>query len=93
MALLIFFMSEFATSIDRGSDVTNPSFWGYIIYVSISIMLIITIGKIVLNLAPERSEFAATEKVANESYRQYSHRLDTISKTYAKEIESMKKGN
>ena len=86
-------MSEFATSIRRESDVTNPSFWGLIIYVLISILLIITIGQIVLNLAPERSEFAATEKVANESYRQYSHRLDTISKTYAKELESIKKRN
>ncbi len=86
-------MSEFTTSIRKGSDVTNPSFWGLIIYVFISILLIITIGQIILNLAPERPEFAATEKVANESYRQYSHRLDTISKTYAKEIESIKKGN
>jgi len=86
-------MSEFATSIRKESDVKNSSFWGLIIYVLISILLIITIGQIVLYLAPERSEFAATEKVANESYKPYSHRLDTISKTYAKELESIKKGN
>ena len=85
-------MSEY-TSIKKGSDVTNPSFWGLLIYVFVSVLLIIAIGQIVLSIAPERSEFAAIEKVANESFNHYSHRLDAISKTYAKELESINKGN
>ena len=85
-------MSEFSTTIHRESDNKDQSLWEYLIYVSLSIVLIIVAGKIVLNLVPERPEFVETEKVANETYKQYSLKLDTISSRYAKELQAIKKG-
>ncbi len=86
-------MSELNTTIDRESDDKDTSVWEYMIYVSLSIVLIIVVGKIVLNLVPERSENFEIEKVANETYKQYSQRLDLISRNYAKELETIKKEN
>jgi hypothetical protein len=86
-------MSELNTTIDRESDDKDTSVWEYMIYVSLSIVLIIVVGKIVLNLGPERSEYFEIEKVANETYKQYSQRLDLISRNYAKELEKIKKEN
>ena len=84
-------MSELNTTIDRESGDKDTSVWEYMIYVSLSIVLIIVVGKIVLNLEPERSEYFEIEKVANETYKQYSQRLDLISRNYAKELETIKK--
>ncbi len=69
---------------------TSPGVWDYIIYISLSIVLIIAAGKFVFKLVPKRSEFARTEQVALKKYRQYSQRLDAISQKYAKEMESLK---
>jgi hypothetical protein len=44
-------------------------------------------------IAPERSEYLKVEKVADETYRQYSQRLDEISKKFAKELEAKNKEN
>jgi hypothetical protein len=46
---------------------------------------------IFLNLVPEKSEYLKVGKVANETYRQYSQKLDAISKKYAKELEAINK--
>lgn len=86
-------MSELNTTIDRESEDKDTSVWEYMIYVFLSIVLIIMVGKIVLNLEPERSEYFEIEKVANETYKQYSQRLDLISRNYAKELETIKKEN
>jgi hypothetical protein len=72
------------------SEATSLRVWRYMIYVSLSIVLIIGVSNFVFNLVIERSEFTETEKVANETYKKYSQRLDTISEMYAKEIEATK---
>ena len=84
---------ELVTGIDKKSDDTNPSFWEYSIFVSLSIVLIVLIGNFVFSLVPERSEFVGAEKVADETYKLYSHRLDLISKKYEKELEAVEKDN
>ena len=53
-------------------------------------MLIIAISRFALYLIPERSEFVRTEKVANETYEQYSQQLEAICNESAKEIEAKK---
>ena len=63
----------------------GPSIWEYILYVSISIALIIAAGKYIMNLVPERAGLVKTKKTAIETYKQYSQRLDAISKKYANE--------
>jgi hypothetical protein len=72
------------------SEGKSLSVWRYMIYVSLSIVLIIGVSNFVFNLVTERSGFIETEKVANETYKKYSQRLDTISEMYAKEIEATK---
>jgi hypothetical protein len=84
-------MTESDPTIDRKSDKKEPSILIYIISVSVSIVMIITISKLVFNLIPERSEFVYTEKVADETYKEFSQRLETISKEYIKEIKAKEK--
>ena len=79
----------------KNSDVANTrsSPWNHIIFVPLTILLLIMAHGFFLDLAPERSEYLKVEKVANETYRQYSQRLDAISKKYAKELEAINKKN
>jgi hypothetical protein len=72
---------------------TKPSVWELLIFVPLIIMLLIMADGIFLNLTPERSGYLKMQKVANETYRQYSQRLDAISKKYAKELEAINKEN
>ena len=84
-------MSELVATADRESEIANPSVWSYIISVSVSIVLITGISKFALNLVPERTEFVGTEKVANETYKKFSQRLETIKKESVKDMEATKK--
>ena len=84
-------MTELSISRDQTPEISKPSIWNYIISVAVSIVLIITISRLVFDMVPERSEFANKENVANETYTNYFERLDSISKKYAKEFESLKK--
>ena len=84
-------MTELSISKDRAPEISKPSIWNYIISVAVSIALIITISRLVFNLVPERSPFADTEKVANETYANYFQKLDSMSKKYEKEFKSLKK--
>jgi hypothetical protein len=88
-------MSEFSTAKDRESNttITKPNGWELLIFVPLIILLLIMADGIFLNLAPERSEYLKVEKVADETYRQYSQRLDAISKKFAKELEAKNKEN
>ena len=86
-------MTKSETTIDKAPDVKEPSIWIYIISVSLSIVLIITISRSVFNLVPERSDFVETETVANEAYKKYSHQLDALSEKSAKEIVATTKGS
>ena len=56
-------------------------------------MVTVAVSIYVIDLFPERSEYFAREDVANETYKSYSQRLNTISQKYAKELEIMEKVN
>jgi len=84
-------MSELGATVDRESEIANPSIWNYIIGVSVSMALIIGISQFVFDLVPERSEFIETEKVANDTYKKYTQRLEAIKKESAKEMEATKR--
>jgi hypothetical protein len=88
-------MSELSTLKDRatyGSKLMQIV-WELLIFVPLIILLLIIADGIFLNLASERSEYFKVEKVANETYRQYSQKLDAISKKFAKELEAINKEN
>jgi hypothetical protein len=84
-------MVESVTEKGRNSDSKEPSVFIYIISVTVSIALIIGISQFAFSLVPERSEFIKTERVADETYKEFSHRLETISEKSAKEIKATRK--
>jgi uncharacterized protein YqhQ len=73
---------------DSKPDNRKPSAWIYIIGVSVSVVMIVLISRFVFNLVPARSEFVDTEKVANETYQEFSQQLEAISAKSAKEFEA-----
>ena len=75
----------------KKSENREPSILIFIISVSVSIALIIGISQFAFSLVPERSEFIKTERVADETYKEFSHRLETISEKSAKEIKATRK--
>jgi hypothetical protein len=78
---------------ESNATITKPSVLELFIFVPLMILLAIMAHGVFLDLASERSEYLKVEKVANETYNQYSQRLDAISKTYAKELEAINKEN
>jgi hypothetical protein len=64
----------------------KPKIWIHRSLVVLIIMLIVVAGRIFLNLGSDSSEKAEMEKVAFEKYKQYSQKLDELSKRYAKEM-------
>ena len=73
--------------------VTGPSVWEYILYVSVSIVMVIMIGKFVFNITAERTGPIRAKQAAIEVYKQYSLRLDEISKKHSDELKSGKEVN
>jgi hypothetical protein len=73
--------------------VTGPSVWKYILYVSVSIVMVFVIGKFFFNIASERTGSIRSKQVAIELYKHYSLRLDEISKKHADEMISAKEVN
>jgi hypothetical protein len=57
------------------------------------IILILMVGINFLILESGKSEYSEMEKVAFQKYKQYSQKLDAISKKYVKELEAIKKEN
>ena len=74
-------------------EATGPSIWEYILYVSVSIVMVIMIGRFVFSIATERTGSIRAKQAAIELYKQYSLRLDEISKKHADELKSVKKVN
>ena len=72
---------------------TKQNDWKLRIFIPLILILILMAGGIFLNLESESPEFAETEKLAYETYWQYSQKLDAISKKYVKELEAIKKEN
>ena len=84
-------MGESISEGNSKSGNREPSILTFIIGVLVSIVMIVTISQLVFNLVPARTEFVYTEEVAFETYKAVSQRLEDISKTYVKEIESKEK--
>ena len=79
------------TEKSRKSDSREPNILIYTISVTVSIALIIGISQFAFSLVPERSEFIEITRVADETYKEFSHRLETISKERVKEIKAKEK--
>jgi hypothetical protein len=84
-------MDESISERNRKSDNREPSILVFIVGVLVSIVMMITISRLVFNLVPARSEFVYTEEVAFETYKEVSQRLEAIRKAYFKEIEAKEK--
>jgi len=55
--------------------------------------MVIMIGKFVFNIAAERPESIRAKQAAIELYKQYSLKLDEISKKHADDLKSVKEVN
>jgi hypothetical protein len=77
----------------RKSYSRQPIIFIYIMCVFVVIALIIGISQFVFNLAPERSEFIETERLAEETSQKFSLRLETIREKSAKEIKATRKNS
>jgi hypothetical protein len=55
--------------------------------------MVIVIGKFVFNIAEQRTGSIRAKQAAVEVYKQYSLRLDEISKKHADELKSVKEVN
>ena len=73
----------------KENDVTAPRAWVSLLGVFLSAVIIIAAAKIALNLYPKRSDFLAVEKVAAETYNQYSLRLEAIKKECLNELNAI----
>ncbi len=81
-------MSKLSGTWNGGFEVTTPSIWKYTVYVLLSLVIIIAVGKFAFNSAAPKSNLVRTEKAAIKVYQQYTQELDAISKKYASELEA-----
>ena len=66
-----------------------PRAWVSLLGVFLSALIMVVAAKIALNLYPKRSDFLTSEKVAAETYSQYSLRLEAIKKECLNELETI----
>ena len=66
-----------------------PRAWISLLGVFLSAVIMVVAAKVALNLYPKRSDFLATEKVAAETYSQYSLKLEVIKKECLTELETI----
>jgi hypothetical protein len=66
-----------------------PRPWVLLLGVFLSAVIMVVAAKVALNLYPKRSDFLASEKVAAETYNQYSLRLEAIKKQCSIELEAI----
>ena len=84
-------MTELIAAIEVKPENRTMNVWEYIIFVSLLIVVMVAICINVFNLFPVRPKYFAGEEVANQTYKSYLERLNTISHNYAKELEAIKK--
>jgi len=82
-------MSYLSANRYKGNDAKAPRAWVSLLGVFLSAVIMVVAAKIALNLYPKRSDFLATEKVAAETYSQYSLRLEAIKKECLTESEAI----
>jgi hypothetical protein len=71
------------------NDATAPRTWvSLLAFISLAVIIFIT-ANFALNRYPKRSNFLVTEKVAAETYNQYSLRLEAIKKECLTELEKV----
>jgi hypothetical protein len=73
------------------SNTKAPRAWVSLLGVFLSAAIMVVAAKLALNFYPRRSDFSAPEKVAAETYSQYSLRLETIKKQCLNELDSIAK--
>ena len=73
----------------KQSDATAPRAWVFLLGVFLSAVIMVVAAKIALNLYPKRSDFLPSEKVAAETYSQYSLRLEAIKKECLNELDTI----
>jgi len=73
----------------KENDGTAPRAWVTLLGVFLSAVIMVVAAKIALNLYPKRSDFLATEKVAAETYSQYSLKLEAIKKECLTELKTI----
>jgi len=82
-------MSSLSANSYKENDATAPRAWVSLLGVFLSAVIMVVAAKIALNIYPKRSDFLVAEKVAAETYNQYSLRLEAIKKEYLTEIDAI----
>jgi hypothetical protein len=85
-----FFMSRAEIVRYRQEPTLQTSIWEYLVYISISLVLMFGAGKLALSLYPDGADALGTERVASETFIQYSQKLDDISSEFAKDLDPKK---
>ena len=71
------------------NDATAPRAWvSLLAFISLAVIIVVT-ANFALNIYPKRSDFLFAEKVAAETYNQYSLRLEAIKKECLTELEKV----
>ena len=73
----------------KGNDATAPRAWVSLLALLLSAVIMIVAARIALNLYPKRSDLLPAEKVAAETYSQYSLRLEAIKKECLNELDTI----
>ena len=78
-------MTKLNDTWNSGFEPSTPGIWKYTIYVLLSLVIVITVGKFVFSSDARKSNLVRTEKAALKVYQQYTQELDAISRKYAVE--------
>ena len=76
-------MTKLSGTWNRGFENTTPGIWKYTIYVLLSLVIVIALGKFAFNSTAPKSKFGGSQKAALKVYQQYTQELDAISRKYA----------
>jgi len=71
------------------SDTTAPRAWVSMLALSLLAAMMVITANFALNIYPKRSDFLVAEKVAAETYNQYSLKLEAIKKECLTELETI----
>jgi len=74
---------------DEEYNTKAPRAWVTLLGVFLSAVIMVVAAKIALSLYPKRSDFLVSEKVAVETYNQYSLRLEAIKNECLTELEAI----
>jgi len=82
-------MSYLSANSYKGNDATAPRVWvSLLAFILLSVIIVIT-ANFAFDIYPKRSDFFVAEKVAAETYNQYSLRLEAIKKECLTELKTI----